>query len=52
MASDAAPFSGGFDTFSAVLSVAGIAALTRFKVGVIPLIVAFAAAGLAARLLV
>jgi chromate transporter len=52
MASDAAPFSGGFDPFSAVLSVAGIAALTRFKVGVIPLIVAFAAAGLAARLLV
>jgi chromate transporter len=51
MASDAAPFSGRFDVFSAVLSVAGIVALTRFKVGVIPLIAAFAAAGLAVRLL-
>ena len=51
LATEAAPFSGGFDAFSAVLSVIGVVALTRFKVGVIPLIAAFAAAGMAARLL-
>jgi chromate transporter len=48
---DAAPFAGGFDATSAALALAGIVALTRFKAGVIPLIGAFAAAGLAVRLL-
>jgi chromate transporter len=46
-----APFSGPFDVFSAVLAAGGLLALTRFKIGVIPLIAAFAACGVAVRLL-
>ncbi len=44
-------FSGRFDTFSAVIAVAAALALFRFKVGVMPLLAACAAAGLAVTLL-
>ena len=42
---DAAPFAGGFDWFAALLTAAATIALFRFKVGVIPVIAACAAAG-------
>ncbi len=44
-------FSGRFDTFSAVIAMAAALALFRFKVGVMPLLAACAAAGLAVTLL-
>ncbi|MGE5468796.1 MAG: chromate efflux transporter [Ignavibacteria bacterium] len=49
--SAAAPFAGRFEAFSAVLAVAAGVALFRFKIGVIPVIGACAAAGAAFRLL-
>jgi chromate transporter len=39
------PFAGGFEWFAAVLTVAAAVTLFRFKVGVIPVIAACAAAG-------
>jgi chromate transporter len=44
-------FGGRFDALSAVIAVAAAVALFRFKVGVLPLLGACAAAGLAVRLL-
>ncbi len=44
-ASAAQPFSGGFEFFSAALTVAAAIALFRYKVGVIPVIAVCAAAG-------
>jgi chromate transporter len=46
-AGEAMPFAGRFDAWSAALAVLGLVALLRFKVGVIPIILASAAAGLA-----
>jgi chromate transporter len=46
-ASGAAPFSGRFEWFSAVVGVAAFVALYRFKAGMIPVILACGAAGLA-----
>jgi chromate transporter len=46
-ATAAAPFSGGFEWAAAAITVAAALALVRFKVGVIPVIAASAAAGLA-----
>jgi len=43
-------FAGSFDTFSAVLGLAAFAALHRFKIGMIPVILACGAIGLAATL--
>jgi chromate transporter len=43
----ATPFAGRFDAWSAALAVLGLVAMMRFKAGVIPIIVASAAAGLA-----
>jgi chromate transporter len=40
-----APFAGGFEWFAAILTVAAAVALFRFKIGVIPVIAACAAAG-------
>ena len=45
-------FGGRFEVFSAVIAVAAAVALFRFKVGVIPLLGACAAAGLAVTLLI
>ena len=45
-------FAGAFDVTSAVIAVAAAVALFRFKVGVIPLLAACAAAGLAATALI
>jgi chromate transporter len=45
-------FGGRFEVFSAAIAVAAAVALFRFKVGVIPLLGACAAAGLAVTLLV
>jgi chromate transporter len=45
-ASAAAPLSGGFDWTAAAITAAAALALVRFKVGVIPVIAASAAAGL------
>ena len=45
-------FGGHFDAVSAVIALAAAVALFRFKVGVIPLLAACAAAGLAVTLLV
>ena len=44
-------FSGRFDAVSALIAIAAAVALLRFKVGVMPLLAACAAAGLAATLL-
>jgi chromate transporter len=44
-------FSGGFDAVSALIAVGAAAALFRFKLGVLPLLGACAAVGLAATLL-
>jgi len=44
-------FGGHFETFSAVIVVAAVVALFRYKVGVMPLLAACAAAGLAVTLL-
>ena len=46
-ATQAAPFSGGFEWFAALLSAAAFVALFRYKVGIIPVIGASAVAGLA-----
>jgi chromate transporter len=46
-ASEAAPFSGRFEWFSAAAAVAAFIALYRFKAGMIPVILACGAAGLA-----
>ena len=50
-ASAAMPFSGRFDAWSAALALVGLVALLRAKAGVIPIIAASAAAGLAITLL-
>jgi chromate transporter len=50
-ATAAAPFSGQFEWASALIGLAAFVALFRFKVGVIPVIGACAAAGLIYRLL-
>jgi len=50
-ASAADPFAGRFEWFSLLLTVAAFAALWRFKAGIIPVILACAAAGLAFSLL-
>jgi len=47
----AAPFAGAFEWFSALLTVAAFAALFRFKFGIMPVIGACAAVGLAYRLI-
>ena len=44
---DAEPFKGEFEWFSMLITVTAFLALWRFKVGIIPVIVASAAAGLA-----
>jgi len=44
-------FGGRFDAFSAVIAIAAALALFRFKLGVMPLLGACAAAGLAVTLL-
>ena len=44
-------FGGDFDAFSAVVGITAFIALFRFRAGVIPVIGACAALGLAARLL-
>ena len=44
-ATASAPFSGGFDWFSVLLTLASAGALFRYKVGIIPVIAACAAAG-------
>jgi chromate transporter len=49
-ASSALPFAGRFDAASALLSAAGLVALMRARIGVIPVIAASAAAGLAITL--
>jgi chromate transporter len=46
-ATSAAPFSGGFEWMAAAIAVAALVALVRYKAGVITVIVAAAAAGLA-----
>ncbi len=51
-ASAAAPFSGRFEWFSALLSAAALVALFRFKVGIIPVIGVCAGAGLGYHLFV
>jgi chromate transporter len=50
-ASAASPFAGGFEWFAALLALGAFAALFRYKVGIIPVIGACAAIGLAWRLL-
>ncbi|MCB1759429.1 MAG: chromate efflux transporter [Gammaproteobacteria bacterium] len=50
-ASPAAPFSGGFEWFSLLITIAAFLALWRWKLGIIPVILASAAAGLAYSLL-
>jgi chromate transporter len=45
-ASAAAPFGGAFEWFSALIGIAAFLALWRFKIGIIPVIGACAAAGL------
>ncbi len=45
-----APFAGGFEWFSLIVSVAAFIALWRFKVGIIPVIAGCAVIGLAAQL--
>jgi chromate transporter len=47
-----AGFSGRFDWFSALVGLAALAALWRYRTGMIPVIIACGAAGLAYRLLV
>jgi chromate transporter len=51
-ASVSEPFSGRFDWFSLLITIAAFAALWRYKVGIIPVIGASAAAGLAYSLLI
>jgi chromate transporter len=46
-ASESAPFAGRFEWFSLLITVAAIVALWRYKMGIIPVIAACAAAGLA-----
>ena len=50
-ASEAAPFAGRFEWFSLLITLAAFVALWRYKVGIIPVIGACAAAGLAYSLL-
>ncbi len=50
-ATDAAPFSGAFEWFSLLITIAAFLALWRYKVGIIPVIAASALAGLAYSLL-
>jgi chromate transporter len=50
-ASSEAPFAGGFEWFSAVIGLAALAALWRYKSGMIPVILGCGAAGLLYRLL-
>ena len=45
-ATEAQPFSGGFEWFPLLITVAAFIALWRYKVGIIPVIAACAAAGL------
>jgi len=47
-----AGFSGRFDAFSLIVGLAALAALWRYRTGMIPVIFACGAAGLAYRLLV
>jgi len=49
-ATQAAPFSGGFEWFAVLLGTAAFLALWRYKIGIIPVIVACGAAGFAYRL--
>jgi chromate transporter len=46
-ATEADPFSGRFEWFSLLITISALLALWRFKVGIIPVIAASAAAGLA-----
>ena len=46
-----AGFSGGFEWFSALLGLAALAALWRYRTGMIPVILACGAAGLAHHLI-
>ena len=50
-ATEATPFAGRFEWFSLLLTLAAFVALWRFKVGIIPVIAACAAAGLAYSML-
>ena len=50
-ATESAPFSGTFEWFSLLITVAAFVALWRYKMGIIPVIGACAAAGLAYSLL-
>jgi len=50
-ASNKAPFAGHFEWFSALIGIAALAALWRYKTGMIPVIFACGAAGLIYRLL-
>ncbi len=50
-ASEAEPFSGRFDWFSLLITLLAFVALWRYKVGIIPVIAACAAAGLAYSLI-
>jgi chromate transporter len=50
-ASSEAPFAGGFEWFSALIGLAALAALWRYKSGMIPVILGCGAAGLLYRLL-
>ena len=51
-ATEAAPFAGHFEWFSLLITIAAFVALWRYKVGIIPVIGACAAAGLAYSLVV
>lgn len=50
-ASAAAPFAGGFEWPAALIGLAAAVALFRYKLGIMPVIGACAAAGLALSLL-
>jgi chromate transporter len=50
-ASEAAPFSGPFEWFSLLITIAAFLALWRYKIGIIPVIAASALFGLAYSLL-
>jgi chromate transporter len=50
-ATEATPFAGRFEWFSLVITIAAFVALWRFKAGIIPVIAACAAAGLAYSIL-